>query len=198
MSVNARRWRKVVAPHFDFLLDAGFAYDLEAEYSEWYGTAVAYRTNANAVVVTRSGEFSRVEVDLARIVDGEISTGPIFYSKSEGFDRALLDNVVIARAPERESEMQEAGGLGKAQVEHALALWAGLLREVADDFLRGDQSVFDDAERVVRERMGSSAVPLTIWLADSASEEERARAVEEARRTVPSDVEILVRRYRQG
>ena len=57
-------WQQTVRPYFDFLLEQGFALDPGAGYSEWYGTAVAYRSDVGAVEITRSVEFDRVEVEL--------------------------------------------------------------------------------------------------------------------------------------
>lgn len=191
------KWQRAVSPYFDFLLEHGFTPDPKAGYSEWYGTAAVYRSRVSAVQVTWSLEFDRVEVELVRLVDGQFPDYQVFFSESAPVNRTLLDNVVVARAPDRVNEIQEATGLKKAAVERQLALWSQLLRDVAADFLAGQQTAFDEAKAVIRERVREHPQRVVVWLPDTAPPEEDSRALQERRAQVPPEVEVVVRRYRR-
>ena len=192
------KWERIVRPYFDFLLQHGFSPDPSAAYSEWYGTSIAYRSAVSAVIVTRSVEFGRAEVQLVRLVDGAYPDYASFFRDSAPLNRTLFDNVVIARAPDRLIEIQAATGLKKAAIERQLALWSQLVRDVAPDFLRGADTVFNDAKGVIRGRVREHPQQVEIWLPDGASPEEESSAIEEQRSHVPSEVEIVARRYRQS
>jgi hypothetical protein len=191
------KWQRAVSPYFDFLSQHGFTPDPRAGYSEWYGSAVVYRSHVGAVIVTRSVEFDRVEVQLVRLVDGQFPDHSIFFSENAPLNRTLLDNVVAARAPDRLAEVQVATGLKKAAVERQLALWSQMLRDVAADFLAGDHAVFDEAKAVIRERVREHPQRVDVWLPDTASPEEASRALEGQRSQLPPEVEVGVRRYRR-
>lgn len=191
------KWQRAVGPYFDFLSEHGFESEPGRAYSEWYGTAVVYRSEVSEVEVTRSVEFDRVDVQLVRLVDGDRPEPDVFFSEEAPLNRTLLDTVVEARAPDRLAETQEVTGLSKARVERGLELWSRLLREVAPDFLAGDHSVFEEAKEVVRERVRDDPQRVEVWLPDTASPQEASRAVERTRSNIPPEVEVVERRYRR-
>lgn len=189
------KWQRAVSLYFDFLLEHGFTPDPKAGYSEWYGTAAVYRSRVSAVQVTWSLEFDRVEVELIRLVDGQFPEYQVFFRESAPLSRTLLDNVVAARAPDRVDEIQKETGLKKAAVERQLALWSQLLREVAADFLAGQQTVFDEAKAVIRERVREHPQRVVVWVPETASPEEASRTLREQRALIPAEVDVVVRRY---
>jgi hypothetical protein len=190
-------WERAVGPYFDFLLEHGFVSDPSAGYSAWYGTAVVYRSQVSEVVVVRSGEFNRVEVELVRPVDGDRPEPAIFFRENAPLNQTLLDNVVEARAHDRLAETQEVTGLSKAQVARGLELWSRLLRDVAPDFLAGDYAVFEEAKEIIRERVREHPQRVEVWLPDTASADDASRAMQEERSHVPPEVEVVGRRYRR-
>ena len=190
------KWERAVRPYFDFLTDHGFRYSGSDASSDGWATDVGYRSDHHAVTIRFSIEFDRVEVSLARLVDGEMPPPMIFYSESEPFDATLLDNVVIARAPERVAEIEAATGLKSGAVDQQLAMWSSILRELAPDFLVGASEVFGEARAIVRERVAAEPQQVVIWLPGSASADEASARVDETRKTVPPEVEVVSRRYR--
>ena len=186
----AKGWERRVRAHFDFVLDSGFRYD-HVDHDSWATTAV-YRSSALGVEVTRSVEFRRVEIALLRLVDGQVPE-PEVWVTDRPINRALFDNVLLARAPNLAEQLPT--GLSEREVDAQLRLWAELLRSVAPDFLQGDDTAIREAEQVVRRRVAENPQELTIWLPSDASASEEASAREEAERTTPGEVRIVVRRY---
>ena len=119
-------WQRAVGPHFDFLLGHGFALDESLGTSNAWATSVTYSSETRAVIVVYSVEFTRVEVTLARLVNRDVPAPLVFFTEGAAFDRTLLDNILIARTPERVEGTQGAAGLGRAAIQRQLALWAGV------------------------------------------------------------------------
>jgi hypothetical protein len=190
----AKAWERRVSEHFDFLVEHGFRFD-HVEASPWATTA-RYLSPTLGLEITRSVEFDRVEIELVRLVGGELPEYEVWVTDSPR-NRVLFDNVLIARAPELDEASQALGGLSKDNEEKQLRFWADALRAVAPDFLDGDDAPLRDGEQVVRQRVAENPQELTIWLPSDASQEEEDRARDEARRTAPANVEVLVRRYRR-
>jgi hypothetical protein len=190
MNRAAKAWERRVRAHFDFLLDSGFRYD-HVDHGVWATTAV-YLSSTLGVEVTQSVEFSRVEISLLRLVEGQLPE-PEIWVTDRPINRTLFENVLLARAPNLADELPT--GLSKREVETQLRLWANLLRSVAPDFLKGDDAAILEAEQVVRQRVAANPQELTIWLPSDASDTDEAKAREEALRTTPSEVRIVVRRY---
>lgn len=190
-------WQRTVARHFDFLLDHGFASALELAQTGRWGTSAVYRSKASAVEVTWSNEFDCVDVALLRLVDGGLPEEPIFFTEAAPMNRTLLESVVLAREPGREEEMSGLGGLGTADVERQLAVWASLLRDVAADFLDGAPGVFDEARAVIAARVAEHPQEIVVWLPHDATDDDEARAVAKAREGAPPEVAVVTRRYRR-
>jgi hypothetical protein len=186
----AKAWEARVRPHFDFLVDRGFRFDHVEAGSRT--TSAFYLSSTLGVRVTSSLEFDRVEVSLLRLVEGRLPE-PEIWVTDRPINRVLFDNVLIARAPHLAEQVPT--GLSNRAIEKQLRLWAELLRSVATDFLQGDDAAIVEAERVIRQRVTENPQELTIWLASEASEAEEARALDEAERTTPPGVRIVVRRY---
>lgn len=194
--MRTKDWERLVRPYFDFLADHGFARAPEFDSSDVWTTSVVYASARHAVRVTYSVEFSRAEVEIVRLREGAFPDPMIFYDDAAPFDQTLLDNVVLARAPQRVADTQHAG-LRQEELKTQLASWATLLREVAPDFLAGADAAFDDARMVVRRRVEQDPQQVTLWLPEHADSQEEADAVSETRSTVPPHVDVVVRRYRR-
>ena len=193
--MNVADWERLVRPHFDFLIEYGFEIDPRLASSEWYATEVVYRSERSAVIVTRSVEFDRVELELARLRGSKLPPTMVFVSAGKRIDQNLFDNVLEARAPERLRAASRATGLRKHQVERQLRMWASLLRDTAPDFLAGSMAALDEAEEIVRRRVRAEPQEVTVWLPADASDAEEEEALREARRDSPQGVQVVVRRY---
>jgi hypothetical protein len=192
MERAAKAWERRVRGHFDFLVDHGFRFD-HVDHSFWATTAI-YASSALALEVTRSVEFSRVELTLLRLVDGQLPEAEIWVT-DRPINRTLFDNVLAARAPNLTEEVRT--GLSKREVETQLRLWADLLRSVAPDFLEGSDAAIVEAGCVVRQRVAENPQELTVWLPSDATDADARRAKEEAVRTAPGSVQVTVRRYKR-
>jgi hypothetical protein len=191
----AKAWERRVREHFDFLVEHGFRFD-HVEASSWATTAL-YLSPTLGLEVTRSVEFDRVELQLLRLVAGDLPEYDVWVTDNP-LNRVLFDNVLIARAPEVDEASQALSGLSKEEEEKQLRFLADALRTVAPDFIAGDDAPLREGERVIRQRVAENPQELTIWLPRDASQEEEDRARDEARQTAPPNVEVSVRRYQRG
>jgi hypothetical protein len=186
----AKRWEARVRRHFDFLTEYGFRFD--GVDDDWWATSAVYLSGALGVEVTRSVEFDRVEITLLRLGEGQPPEPEVWVTDSP-INGVLFDNVLEARAPDRAARVPT--GLSKREVEQQLGLYAELLRTIAPDFLQGSDAALLEAERLIRERVAAKPQELTIWLPSDASQVDEARAREEAERTNPPEVQVVVRKY---
>ena len=159
-------------------------------------TTARYLSPKLGLEVTRSDEFNRVELELLRLVDGELPEVDVWLPEG-ALNRVLFDNVLIVRAPELDEAARDLKGLSSEDEEKQLTFWAEALRTVAPDFLDGDNAALRDGERAIRERVAERPQELTIWLPNDASEAEEDRAREDARQSAPPNVEISIKRYRR-
>lgn len=187
-----KAWERSVRSHFDFLLERGFRFD-HVDDSAW-GTTAVYLSSTLGLEVTRSTEFSRVEITLLRLVGGQ-PPEPEIWVTDRPINRTLLDNVLVARAPSLLEQIPT--GLSKRDVDAQLRLWAESLRSVAPDFLEGSDAALVEAERVVRQRVADNPQELTVWLPSDATDTDERRAREKAERTAPVGVQVTVRRYKR-
>jgi hypothetical protein len=188
----AKGWKRRVRVHFDFLVDSGFRFD-HVDHSTWATTA-SYLSPTLGVEVTRSVEFNRVELTLLRLVHGQPPELEIWVT-DRPIDRALFDNVLVARASDRAEHLPT--GLSKQEVDTQLRLLAELLRSVASDFLEGSDAAIVEAEHVVRQRVAENPQEVTIWLPSDATATDETQAREKAERTTPDNVRVTVRRYKR-
>ena len=196
MGPSAGEWRQRVGAHFSFLEEHGF-HKPTADDSSWWATIAQYSSDRSAVRVSRSVEFQRSEVHLIRLVDGTVPPYPIWVT-SAPIDWTLLDNVLIARAPELYRVGALLKGLSDDDVERQLAFWASALRSVAPEFLEGDLTLFADAEEVIRARLQTAPQQLTVSIPDDAPAGAEEAEMRDAAKTVPPEVKIVVRRYRRS
>ena len=189
------KWRKMVASHFDFVMDHGF--EPAGVHDGFRATWCSYRSSNAVIRVTRSDEFGRAEVSLIRLVDDEVPPYPIWVT-SEPLNHALLDNVLEARRSPLLEDSKRMSGLDDMALERQLAFWAEALRTVAPDFLAGSLSAIDEAESVVRARVAENPQTIVEWLSEDASPEAERASVERLKALVPPEVRVGTRRIGGG
>jgi hypothetical protein len=195
VSAAADGWLKQVERHFQFLEDHGYRLVREDDESPWE-TVVVYESSANAVLVKRSVEFGRVEVELATLDEaGELAPVEVWVSASPS-RRALLDNVLAARDPSR-GRWKRLKGLGRTATTRSLRFWASALSEVCPDFLNGSDACLAEAHAAVWARVQNKPQVVKVHLPSTATAAEEAAAVAEARAETPEHVEIELLRYRR-
>ena len=194
MGKRAKKWLDQVEPHFGFLREHGFTH-VTTDDSSFWSLWVRYASPNAAVEIAKSIEFTRIEVSLIRLVDGEVPPYPIWITSSP-MNYALLDTVLEARDKAVDDEA-DLSGLHPDEVRHQLSCWATTLREVVPEFLEGDLSAIDEAEAVVRRRGDDHPQQLTVWVPDDAPPTAEADELARMREQVPEEVAIEVRRYRR-
>jgi hypothetical protein len=194
---KGKQWAEQVERHFGFLARHGFTVtDIDA--STWWQVQVTYRSPRSAVAVIRSVEFQRVEVQLMRLVDGELPEYPIFVVDSVSVNTFHADDLLGLRLDGADEVLASQHGLEPQEVEAQLAFWSEVLRDYGGDLLGGDLSVLDALEQMVRDRARQHRQKVVVWLPESASADEEAHAVDATRATIPDGVAIVARRYRQA
>ena len=184
---------KTVDTHFGFLREAGFTH-VETDDSSFWSLWVQYRSDSAAVRISKSNEFERVEVELIRLVDGEVPTYPIWITDAR-IDWMLLDNVIEVRAPALQDEVRKQSGLKPAEIDSQLDFWARTLRDLAQDFLDGDPAPIDEASEIVRARVAAEPQQVQVYLPSDAPAGAEAEAAAKVQATVPPNVGVTVRRY---
>ena len=156
--------------------------------------SVTYARDPSAVVVRYSVEFDRVEVELIRLVNGKVPNVPIFVHAETPINRALLDDLLILKAPSEADELKTLSGLSKASVERSLRFHAQAVRRYASEFLEGDTEVFADFDRLIKARAARNPQTLKISFPEGTSREEVDRGVARARLMDP-EVPVEVHFY---
>jgi hypothetical protein len=191
-----RAWAEQVERHFGFLTQHGFLLS-DVGPATWWAVRVTYRSTRSAVAVIRSNEYYRAEVELMRLVDGQLPAYPIFVVDSVPVNTFLLDDLVRLRRADPEKALARQRGLAPQEVDAQLAFWSAAIREHGSDFLAGDLRVLDTLEQIVRGRAHDHRQELVVWLPDAASAKDEARAEESVAATVPERVTVTARRYRR-
>lgn len=189
------KWAAKVEPHFGFLVDHGFG-QVETDDSSFWSIWVQYASGRAAVRISLSNEFRRAEVQLIRLVDGQVPPYPIWIT-SDRIDWVLLDTVLEARKPSRLAETRSMTGLDGKRLDEQLAFWAEILRAVAPDFLGGDFAAMDETAEIVRARVREHPQQIVTWLPEDAAPGADEAALHDSAATVPPEVEVSVRRYRR-
>jgi hypothetical protein len=194
---EGREWAEQVARHFGFLTRYGFVLTDVAPSTAWE-VRVTYRSPLSALAVIRSNEFLRVEVQLMRLVDGELPAYPIFVVDSVPVNTFYADDLLRLRRADADQALARQRGLSPQDVEAQLVFWSAALRKYGQDFLAGDLPVLDTLEQIVRERARQHRPEVVVRLPDGASADDQARAVEPIESAVPQGVTVTTRRYRHA
>ena len=192
MGREAKKWEGRVRKHFDFLLDHGFAFGGVDDSSFWQTDAI-YLSDRAGIEIADSRETNRVEIDVIRLSEGQLPE-PQVWVTDEPISRTLLDNVIEARSDPSLSELPTLSSRG---VDEQIETWARLLKDVAPDWLRGDDAPIAEAEAFVRQRVAEHPQEMVVWLPHDASDEREREALADAERDTPEGVSVHVRRYRR-
>jgi hypothetical protein len=191
---RADAWRVAVERHFGYLqIRYGFRIK-KVEVSTWV-IRLIYQSRTTAVYVDLSYEFLRVEVSVARLLDGARPPYPVFVTADITLHEFLLDQILKLRAPHLLSELHAAEGLGEEQIEASLKLLAQALDDYAADVLLGDFSLFTILEKEVK-RGAQEHQKITLWLPNDAPPGSEADLAEKTQRLWPT-VPFAVRRYQR-
>ena len=144
-----------------------------------------------------SNETHRTEVEVIRLVNGEVPAEPIWIT-DDRIDRTLLDNVVEVRQPELMADVARLGGVSASHLDEQLRFWARVLKEVAPDFLDGDLAPIDEADALIRSRVAENPQQVQLWISSDAPAGAESERLDEITATVPPNVAVSVRRYRSG
>lgn len=191
-----RAWAEQVERHFGFLDRYGFMLT-SVDASTWWEVRATYQSKYSALAVICSNEFRRVEVQLMRLVAGELPEYPIFVVDSAPVDTFYADDLVALRQANADQGLVRQRGLSDEDVEAQLAFWAAAIREHGQDFLHGDLRVLDTLERIVRDRARQHPPGVVVWVPDSTSTVDQERTVELVRAKTPEGVTVTARRYRR-
>lgn len=133
---------------------------LEGEFSCWsvrddlseYRAACIWRNEKMAVTVSLELSYPGLFVKFSRLVDGKIPETPVNIEDEPVLHSFYLEDLVALRAP-HEVVRYEPEDLWKPErLAELIYLDALLTRKHAADILTGDFSVFDDLEKIVRDR----------------------------------------------
>ncbi len=188
------QWRVKVAAHFGYLeTEYGF-HIAKVDASSGWETYLRYESSALAVKVSRSVEFDTAELGIIRLVDGRVPKYPVFINPDTPINYVMLDRIVGERAPQESEQFHSLRGLSDEQIERTLAFLATSLRAYADDVLRGDFAIFDVVAAQLHSYAQEHPQTITIWAPVSATDEDVARHIEDARKGYPQQP-VAVKRY---
>lgn len=183
--LSAAKWRSTVARHFGFL-ESDFRMNVIAtdDKSNWE-TSVTFARDPIGVIVRYSIEFDRAEVELIRLIDSKVPQVPIFIHPDTATNRALLDLLLVLRAPSEAEQLKTLTGLRSGSVQKALSFQALALQRYGRDFLDGETSVFADFDRLIKSQLAKDPPVLKIHLLEGTSQDDIDRAVAQARTLDP-------------
>jgi transposase-like protein len=145
---NAVAWAAHVSVHFRYLKRWGFRFR-SADANTWEERAT-YHSYRSAIDVVKDYQGPRVEVELMRLVDGELPPPEVFIVDSEPVNRFYVDELIRLRQPDGEAALAQLTDM--PTFDDQLRFLAAALRRHGEDFLAGELGVLDDLERIVRER----------------------------------------------
>ena len=119
-----------------------------------FGIYISYRNATTAVRISFEPRERGIFVLLSRLVDGKIPPYPIFVSSNTVIDSFYLDDVIMLRNPTTKIQQKSPERHTKPWFVKQLSIYANSLTEVADDILKGNFEIFEDLERIVKERAG--------------------------------------------
>ena len=90
---------------------------------------------------------------LSRLINGKIPEYPIFVTREMTLHSYYLDDLVNLKMPDTPVRETTEDPLDEREVKKLLAQGAAQLRELGGDILRGDFSVFDKLDKIVKARL---------------------------------------------
>lgn len=189
-------WASKVSPHFQFLAARYGMQVIDTSAGPWEAS-VTYTRDPVGVIVRRSIEFDRVEIELVRMVDGQVPKMPVFIHEDTAIDRGLFDHAIGLRGSDSDRDaLREIGGLESDQVEAALSFLSLALEKLAPDFLGGDLGLLDEIGQIIHARVANHPQQITVNLPEGTPPEAVKRAVAKAKE-FDSRVAVAVRFYRR-
>jgi hypothetical protein len=195
-ALAAARWRSTVSRYFTFLESEFHMRVIATDDSSNWETSVTYGRDPIAVIVRYNVEFDRAEIELVQLIDHQVPKVPIFVHQDTPTNRALLDLLLVVRAPTEAEQLKALTGLSKGAIERALSFQAAALQRYGRDFLDGDTSVFADIDRLIKARVPKDPQVLRIHVPEGTSQAEIDKTVAQARKVDPR-VPIEVGFYRR-
>lgn len=188
------QWKAQVAAHFGYLeTDYGFHFT-GVDGSKWWGTFVYYQSPLHQIRFDRSVEFDSVEIQIVRLIDGQVPEYPIFINPDTPINHIYLNQVLSERAPEESEKLLAMRGLSEEQVERSLAFQSGALRNYCADILRGDFAIFEVITDQLHQHARERPQEIKVWLPDTAQPGEERPLVETLHRLHPQQP-IMVGHY---
>jgi hypothetical protein len=195
--ISVADWEAIVSTHFSFL-EERFHWTLWAkDDSGNWETTITYARDPAAVIVRCSAEFNRAEVELVRMVAGEIPPVPIFVHSNTRIDRCELDNLLLLRDSSMLEGLRNLSGLDRQTVDQALALQARALERYALSFLERDMRIFDEFDKLIKDRVARNPQRIRLSFPEGTPQEEIDRGVARAQRVDPN-VPVEVHFYRRS
>jgi hypothetical protein len=195
--ISVANWEAIVSTHFSFL-EERFHWTLWAkDDSGNWETTITYARDPAAVIVRYSVEFNRAEVELARMVAGEIPPVPIFVHSNTRIDRCELDDLLLLRDSSMLEALRNLSGLDRQTVDQALALQARALERYALSFLERDMRIFDEFDKLIKDRVARDPQRIRLSFPEGTPQEEIDRCVAQAQRVDPN-VPVEVHFYRRS
>jgi hypothetical protein len=120
---------------------------------------VTYQNSTTAVEIGLEWQEQYVYVELCRLVDGRIKDNPIVIGPESQLTVFNLEDVLEIRNPGLKlSHKHFARRLTVDALDKILSHYARALEESASDILRGDFSLFDKLDRIVKHRATEAAI----------------------------------------
>lgn len=142
-------WQAQVATHFGYLeTDYDFQFAGLKDGSHRWGIFVDYQSPWLQITIEKNFEFNGIEVDLIRLVDGQLAKDALAYDR----DRINVLMTLKERAPSAYEQLRTHRGLSVEQLDSTLSLHANALRTYFDDVLHGHLTIFDEETERRRQR----------------------------------------------
>jgi hypothetical protein len=146
---------------FRFLAEEYSCWNIPDDLSE-YRAACVWRNTTTAVTVSLELTYPGLFVKLSRLVDDRIPETPIHVENESVLHSFYLEDLVTLRGPHEIVRYKADDLWNPDKVAELVYLDALLTRKHASDILRGDFAIFQELERIVRDR----AVRLKLGLSE--------------------------------
>ena len=134
-------------------LEEEFAFKPPKRQRTHMSPSLTYQNDTTAVEVSLEPLDGGVFVLLSRLINGKIPEYPIFVTREMTLHSYYLDDLVNLKMPDTPVRETSEDPLDEREVKKLLAQGAAQLRELGGDILRGDFSVFDKLDKIVKARL---------------------------------------------
>ena len=116
------------------------------------GYQISYLSASVAVQVSLDRMDELVEVFLKRLIEGKVPDYPAFIELDKPLNVFFLDDLIELRDPPLKVEQKAGTPLTEDRLKSCLWSYAEALKRCGTDVLRGDLHVFEQLERLVKNR----------------------------------------------